>query len=92
MSMRVKLADFGLAYQDIFEGRESQFNIRWAAPEIWRKLIDDSYDDSTDDTDGEDFAEEEEADREATPRDSSRHSGGSRSTRSGRKCLTFYNL
>jgi len=40
MSMRVKLADFGLAYQDIFEGQESQFNVRWAAPEIWRKIMD----------------------------------------------------
>jgi len=36
----VKLADFGLAYQDIFEGQESQFNVRWAAPEIWRKIMD----------------------------------------------------
>ena len=36
----MKLADFGLAYQDIFEGQESQFNVRWAAPEIWRKIVD----------------------------------------------------
>ena len=46
MSMRVKLADFGLAYQDIFEGQESQFNVRWAAPEIWKKIMEISEEDS----------------------------------------------
>ena len=42
----MKLADFGLAYQDIFEGQESQFNVRWAAPEIWRKIMDLNEEDS----------------------------------------------
>ena len=68
MSMRVKLADFGLAYQDIFEGQESQFNVRWAAPEIWRKLMDiaeeNSDDDSCESSSDEDDEDEDNDDKE----------------------------
>ena len=44
----MKLADFGLAYQDIFEGVESKFNIRWVAPEIWRVQVQRGHYDSDD--------------------------------------------
>ena len=59
MSMRVKLADFGLAYQEIFDGTKSYFNIRWAAPEIWEN-IKKSITDCDEDEYNEDDADEPE--------------------------------
>lgn len=67
MSMRIKLADFGLAYQDIFEGQESQFNVRWAAPEIWRRLM-ETNDYGSDDDDYE-YSDEESSDSERSQND-----------------------
>lgn len=105
MSMRVKLADFGLAYQDIFEGQESQFNVRWAAPEIWKKIMEMSEEDSDgfsdsssdDDDDGSGAENSEDGDEGDNSnhlkiRDSSKTSSRLSKTsgsRSGISCFRF---
>ena len=69
--MRVKLADFGLAYQDIFEGRASYFNIRWVAPEVWRHMNAGQYD--SDGSDEESSSDESDSDDDSSNSDASQN-------------------
>ena len=65
----MKLADFGLAYQEIFDGRKSYFNIRWAAPEIWEDITKAITDCDRDDDD-----EDNEDELEDSPDHNDKHS------------------